>query len=151
MPLEHIVALREQDWTLEEIAREAGVSRQRISQRLIAAGNSPATQEAQRRAEAAGRSRAYREQRAESFRLRAAQREVALERLVKLARELGVSVYTLGQFVARTGTYRRGGDGPRRGKLPTRNSPAGQVVAKRAREASAPWSPHYLSGTRCAR
>lgn len=139
------------DWrsgmTLKKIAAKHGVTRQRISQRLIEAGYSPAERRAVIRAETATPTqKAYLQQRVESVTTRGEAREEACDRLDALAVELGVRVSTLAQWCARQGPYatRRATSHvhPRygTGALPPRSSPEGDAIALRALEAAKPWS-----------
>ena len=148
-PIEHIVEAWKQGATLQDIAEAAGVSRQRISQRLIEAGYSPAQRRARAASARAGEHDAYKQQRAATLAVRADERDAACERFIALCHELAVSPQTLGQYVARAGTYANdvkpvpGRYG--RGKLPGRQTTAGKLTAQRARDAAAPWSARHIA------
>jgi transcriptional regulator with XRE-family HTH domain len=146
---ERIVELWLQDWTLAAIGEELGVSRQRVSQRLIEAGYSPAQRRAERIAARDLDATAYRLQRTTSVARRAEQRDERITQLIAIADELGVRVLTLGQYATRSGAYsiRAKGDGQRLGKgtLPQRDSPEGVKLARRVRDVAAPWSAMHLS------
>lgn len=156
-PIEEIVAAWRQGATLEDIADAAGVSRQRISQRLIEAGYSPAERRARKIAARTEGEDAYRTQRAQTLAVRAEERDAAVERFLAICREFNVSPQTLGQYTSRTGMYARDvkvepfryrSESDRqlgRGKLPGRGTVNGRVVAKRAKQAAAPWSAKHIS------
>jgi hypothetical protein len=148
-PIESIVEAWQNGATMQDIAEAAGVSRQRISQRLIEAGYSPAQRRARAKAERAGERDAYAQQRATTLAVRADARDDACDRFLALCRELGVSPQTLGQYVAKAGTYARDTN-PKpgrygRGKLPGRQTTQGNAVVRRAREAAAPWSARHIA------
>lgn len=148
-PIENIVEAWRQGATLEDIAEAAGVSRQRISQRLIEAGYSPAERRARAKAARNENATAYQQQRAATLAVRAEERDAACDRFEALCRELHVSPQTLGQYVAKTGTYARDTN-PRpgrygRGQLPGRQTAAATSVVRRARDAAAPWSARHIA------
>jgi hypothetical protein len=148
-PIEQIVEAWRSGATLQDIADSAGVSRQRISQRLIEAGYSPAQRRARAKAERGQRSDAYTQQRAATLALRADERDAACDRFAALCSDLRVSPQTLGQYVAKRGSYAKdtkpvpGRYG--RGKLPGRNTPEGRAVVRRAHDAAAPWSAQHIA------
>lgn len=156
-PIEDIVAAWRQGATLTDIAAAAGVSRQRISQRLIEAGYSPAQRRATKIAERTEGEHAYRVQRAGSLAARAEARDAAVERFLLVCREYRVSPQTLGAYASRSGMYARDANAEPgryasetgrqlgRGKLPGRQTVKGNVIAKRAAEAAAPWSAKHIS------
>lgn len=147
--IESIVEAWRNGATIQDIAEAAGVSRQRISQRLIEAGYSPAARRARGIAERTGQQDEYAAQRAATLAVRAEDRDAACDRFEALARELGVKPQTLGQYTAKQGMYAKD-DKPTpgryaRGRLPGRQTAEGSVVARRAREAAAPWSVKHIS------
>lgn len=151
-PIEAILELWRSGSTLQEIAAECGVSRQRISQRLIEAGFSPAERRAQTIAAREANEHSFKAQRAESLARRAEAREDACDRLQAMADELGVAVTTLGQYATRSGAYatRRTGKHPQavrygKGTLPARDTPEGEGLAATVAAAVAPWSAMHLS------
>lgn len=135
----------EQDWTLQELADEYGVTRQRISQLLIEAGYSPAELRAKRIAARATRDRHWRDARAVSASRRAQQRDEAVERFRLLAVELGVSPVTLGQFAAKAGVYAKHLPPRSTITLPPRRTPEGDAIAARAYAAAAPWAVRHVA------
>jgi len=148
-PIERIIEAWRSGATLDDIAAAAGVSRQRISQRLIEAGYSPAARRARGIAERNNQQDEYATQRAATLAERADQRDAACDRFEALAREFGVKPQTLGQYAAKQGMYAKD-DKPTpgryaRGRLPGRQTPEGAIVARRARESAAPWSVKHIS------
>lgn len=151
-PTTQLVALWRNGATLEQIAAEVGLTRQRVSQRLIEAGFSPAQRAADRRAAIRSDQHAFRAQRAESVARRVEERSAACDRIAQLAYENHVRTITLGQYVARTGAYSKPHPGTSkhagmygRGALPPRDSPRGHAIARRARQAAAPWSVQHIA------
>lgn len=148
-PIEQIVEAWRNGATLQDIAEAAGVSRQRISQRLIEAGYSPAERRARKISARESDQDAYKRQRVSTLADRAEARDAACDRFTALAAELGVSVQTLGQYVSKTGMYARdtkptpGRYG--RGRLPGRQTPEANAVVRRARDAAAPWSARHVA------
>jgi hypothetical protein len=138
---DRIIELWSQGFTLQRIGEEVGLTRQRVSQRLIAAGISPNTRRMQRAA--ADTNDAFRQQRVATEAHKAVERDRACLALERLAAEYGVTAWTLGRYAARSGAVRQG-------RLPDRKSPQGQVVAKRAREACAPLTVSHVAGL-CSR
>jgi AraC-like DNA-binding protein len=136
---ERLIELYSDGWTLTRIAHEVGLSRQRVSQRLIEAGLSPAA----RRAAALAGEDDFRRRRAETARVKAQQREDACQRLSDLAAKHGVTPWTLSRYALRSGKVRQG-------PLPDRATAEGQVIAKRVREACEPLTPG-LVGNLCSR
>lgn len=140
--LERIVHLREvEKWSLARIGAELGVSKQTVSQRLIAAGYSPAAQ-------AAGRGLPKDAKRSESRRQRGAtrarMRELRVARLERECAALGVKPYTLAQYDSAHGPYEPGATGNGnhygKGKLPPRHSDEGRQLVQHLRDLCAPWS-----------
>lgn len=148
-PIELIVGAWRNGATMQDIADAAGVSRQRISQRLIEAGYSPAERRARAKAERRGAQDEYAAQRATTLAIRAEARDAACDRFAALSRELGVNPQTLGQYVAKAGVYARDTNPTpgryARGRLPGRQTPEGNAVCRRAKEAAAPWSARHIS------
>lgn len=153
-PIEKIIELWRADWTLEQIGAEIGVSRQRVSQRLIEAGFNPAERHARTRQHSATTTESYRQKRAQSIARRAEQRAAACRQLEALAETLGVSPYTLGHYAAQTGTYARrttgAGNRAGTGRLPVRTSSAGEAIAASAKRATEPYSVQHI-GQLCSR
>lgn len=155
VPIQTIVELWERPMTVREVAAELGLTHQRISQRLIEAGYDPGARLAQQRAGRVARGETFRQQRAETIRLRSEAREAAVQRFLKIAEEYDVKPWTLGQWCALTGTYKRlkndSTDGRYgSGKLPPRKSQAGIALAQNVANATAPWTPRGI-GERCSR
>lgn len=131
----------DENWTLQELADEYGVSRQRISQLLIESGHAPATRRAGKQAHQSD----WKARRAESLEQRARLRDAACDRFAALARELCVSPQTLGQYAARAGVYARRTAPRGHQALPPRSSSEGNAVARRAATAAAPWAPRHIA------
>jgi transcriptional regulator with XRE-family HTH domain len=146
-----IIELWRDDWSLGEIGTEIGVSRQRVSQILLAAGFSPALRRAERVAENGMAEDAFKRQRAETIARRNEEREAARVRLSALAAAFDVRPLTLAMHADRNGIYaeQRKGTGYMygTGKLPPRDTPEGRKLAARVKAAAAPWSAVHLART----
>jgi transcriptional regulator with XRE-family HTH domain len=142
VPTERIIELWSQGLTCQQVGDAVGLTRQRVSQRLIEAGLSPSARRMQRLADA-GSPDAFRLQRIESEAHKAAQRDRACVDLERIAAEFRVTPWTLGRYVARAG-------GIRPGLLPERKSSDGLAVASRARRACAPLSVQHVASL-CSR
>lgn len=151
VPIEEILELWRQNWTLDEIGEHCGVSRQRISQRINAAGYSPAERQAQRRSAASADNREALTRRAENVTRRVELREEACARFRARAAELGVSPITLGQYVSRSGPYAnrlpvaQAGNARGSGKLPPVNSDAAEVLGRELAAMVKPWSAMHIA------
>lgn len=155
VPIEVIVELWQRPMTIREVAAELGLTHQRISQRLIEAGYDPGARLAQDRAGRVARGETFRQQRAETIRQRSEARDKACIRFEDAAAHYGVKPWTLGQYCAITGTYKRLKNDPTdgrygSGKLPPRKSTAGREIARQVAELVAPWTPRGI-GELCSR
>ena len=158
-PIEQIVEAWRNGATCAEIAAacEPPVSRQRISQRLIEAGYSPAERRARKIAARDEQASEYRAQRAASLARRAEQRDFAVGWFLEICAEYAVSPQTLGQYVSRSGPYARdtkttpyryASENQKqlgRGRLPGRQTTEGKLLAERVADVSKPWSAKHIS------
>ena len=146
-PAAAVLELAEQGLNSTEIAGHFGVSRQRISQILLANGVRPHLQQEARRAV---NRRAYlklKRQRAQAREFRYQQKQTRRVHLDDLAIELGVTANTLAQFTDCTGAYCKPTTrtGERRGNLlPNRWTPEGELLAQQVKAIAAPWSPRHI-------
>jgi hypothetical protein len=137
--------------SLSQTGAELGITRQRVSQRLIEAGYHPSVRLAEQRSAAGGAQKERLEREAVKAREKAAARERAMDNLEALAAEFGVAIWTLGQFANQTGSYAHLKDDQTdgrygSGKLPPRMSAAGINTANRIKSATSPWSPQHIAG-----
>lgn len=159
VPIERIVELwadppTGRGMTLSQVGAVLGLTRQRISQRLIEAGYQPNARYVERLTATLAEQEQARQRRSVVEQEHLERRSAACEKLQVIATELGVSPLTLGQYAVTTGTYgqlkghKDGRYGT--GKLPPRSTPAGDAVASRVVEACAPWGPQHI-GRLCYR